>query len=90
MNLSSRLSDSFCALHALIGKREREGKLRDDDKPDGLSYNLTYKSQRVVKFVYIRVVFVKQSECRYTLSGPTWIGPGGNVTCTLLKGSVAG
>ena len=22
--------------------------------------------------------------CRYTLSGPTWIGPGGNVTCTLL------
>ena len=22
--------------------------------------------------------------CRYTLSVPTWIGPGGNVTCTLL------
>ena len=23
--------------------------------------------------------------CRYTVSGPTWIGPGHNVTCTLLE-----
>ena len=25
-----------------------------------------------------------QKLCRYILSGSTWIGPGGNVTCTLL------
>ena len=25
------------------------------------------------------------TECRYILSGPNWIGPGGNLTCTLLR-----
>ena len=27
---------------------------------------------------------------RYTLSSPTWIGPGDNVTCTLLEECVTG
>ena len=30
-------------------------------------------------------VFGCMCPCRYTVSGPTWIGPGGNVTCTLME-----
>lgn len=29
--------------------------------------------------------YFDDKDCRYTVSGDTWIGPGGNMTCTLLK-----
>ena len=31
----------------------------------------------------------KQNWCRYTLSGPIWIVPGGNVACTLPEERIA-
>ena len=52
--------------------------------------NTTYWYINIVEIGSVVVCVMRQDEtCRYTLSCPTWIGPGGNVTCTLLKEGVA-
>ena len=35
--------------------------------------------------VHIILLLVLLQACWYTFSGPTWIGPGGSVTCTVLE-----